>query len=318
MDETTLEKFGILIKNDDISLLNTTINNDVEISYRKFKIPKATGGYRLIEVPNKDLMKKQRQILNELKKINGTSTKFAHAYVKNRNIITHSKVHAGKYYFVKIDLSNFFWTCRKDWFIFMRNYTKYLDNIPDILYDDIINYCFYKNRLAMGAPTSPMLSNIIMIPIDYRIDKLAKSSGRHGTRDNISYSRYADDIMISSDMRLIKVLNKLKCFFYKTPFYINKNKTYSSNWKRRIVITGLVSNKKPNIKKVFYKRIRAEIFNLKKDLLSGRINRLEKSQINRLIGIVNYFSFVNKRFEYMKFSIKELKSIERIKKRQCN
>ena len=49
----------------------------------------------------------------------------------------------------------------------------------------------YKGKLPQGAPTSPILTNMVCAPLDTQLTKLAK-------KYNLQYSRYADDITFST------------------------------------------------------------------------------------------------------------------------
>lgn len=76
--------------------------------YTIFKIPKHSGGYRVIESPNPELMKKQKDDLNKrLYKLLPISP-FAHGFVKNKSIVTNALPHVGKKYIMKFDIENFF------------------------------------------------------------------------------------------------------------------------------------------------------------------------------------------------------------------
>ena len=93
----------------------------------------------------------------------------------------------------------------------------------------------YNGRLPQGSPISPLITNIMMIPIDLEIAKWCREQKPH-----LVYTRYADDILISSEfnfkwhevqLKLIEILKK-----FETPFSLNAEKTrYGSsagrNWK---------------------------------------------------------------------------------------
>lgn len=50
--------------------------------------------------------------------------------------------------------------------------------------------CVYRNGLPQGAPTSPCLSNLVNVPLDQRLWRLAQRSGA-------LYTRYGDDLTFS-------------------------------------------------------------------------------------------------------------------------
>ena len=58
--------------------------------------------------------------------------------------------------------------------------------------------CTYEGYLPQGAPTSPYLSNLILRDFDKKIQQICSSL-------NYTYTRYADDITISSNNKITKV-----------------------------------------------------------------------------------------------------------------
>ena len=59
----------------------------------------------------------------------------------------------------------------------------------------IMYLCTYRERLPQGAPTSPFLSNLVYAKFDNQISGIVSTQG--GRRE-IIYTRYADDVTISS------------------------------------------------------------------------------------------------------------------------
>ncbi len=87
-----------------------------------------------------------------------------------------------------------------------------------------LSYAFYEDKLPQGTPLSPTLTNILMTPLDDYIQKTLWN--RHS---NFCYTRYADDMLISSVYDFKKdeieqiVVDAIKKF--NVPFEINKAKT---------------------------------------------------------------------------------------------
>ena len=113
----------------------------------------------------------------------------------------------------------------------------------------------YKGVLPQGAPTSPIITNLICNILDMRILKIAK-------KYRLDYTRYADDLSFSTnDKKFLTVYT----MFYKeinkeinnVGLHINEKKTRLQFKDSRQTVTGLIVNKKVNINHNFYKTTRA-------------------------------------------------------------
>lgn len=163
-------------------------------------------GYKLREVHTHI-----SEVLNRLIEINDSS----YAYRKEVSIKDCVNNHVGNKYFLKIDIHKFFESIRK---VSMNKILKmnlssdiensYDQNLKGKSYNyksktidswegiyDILNLCFVKGRMPLGLVTSPVLANIYMNEFDYRIVK---------EFPNLTYSRYSDDILISSENPFVK------------------------------------------------------------------------------------------------------------------
>lgn len=220
--------------------------------YRKFYIPKKSGGLREINAPKDDLMFALRELKNLFEKemfaLYHTS---AFAYVKGRCTVDAIKRHQQNRsrWFAKLDFSDFFgsttlkFVVDKFSVIFpFSEIVKYTDGRDALT--KALSLCFLNGGLPQGTPISPTITNIMMIPIDYCICNTLR-------KKNFVYTRYADDMIISSkysfscDEVQNIVLETLKNFH--APFVLNTKKTrYGSsagqNWN-----LGLMLNKDNDI-----------------------------------------------------------------------
>ena len=122
---------------------------------------------------------------------------------------------------------------------------------------------FRSNRtfLPTGAPTSPIICNIALTPIDKAIYNLVTPMGYR-------YSRYMDDIYISTEKskRNWELIDNVKNLLKNQGFHVNRKKTrwMTPNSNDSIIITGvqLGSNRVP---KQFRKKLRARLNNLARD-----------------------------------------------------
>lgn len=159
--------------------------------YKVFKIPKKKGGYREIAAPANNL-KLIQQKLNEI--LTNYYENFiasqVHGFCHNRSIVTNAKHHLRKKYVLNIDLKDFFPSIHFGRVngLFRSEPFNFNDKISNIL----ANICCHEGVLPQGSPTSPIITNFICKKLDKELQHLAK-------RNNCKYTRYADDITISSN-----------------------------------------------------------------------------------------------------------------------
>ncbi|WP_186810103.1 reverse transcriptase domain-containing protein, partial [Halomonas halophila] len=168
-----------------------------ETKYKKFSIKKASGGEREIYSPDSRLKLLQQRLaatlnecLKEIEAQNGHSKTLSHGFKKNLSTITNAKNHRKKRYVFNIDIKDFFPSINfgrvRGYFI--SNYQFELD--PKVA-TVIAQIACYENMLPQGAPTSPVISNLIGHILDIRMLRVAKAN-------NCYYTRYADDITFST------------------------------------------------------------------------------------------------------------------------
>ena len=119
----------------------------------------------------------------------------------------------------------------------------------------IANLCCYKGKLPQGAPSSPIITNLISNVMDMRLLKIAK-------KYKLDYTRYADDLTFSTNDR--KFLEIQEQFYQEVAkeiessgFKINDKKTRLQFRDSRQEVTGVIVNKKLNVNRDYYKRTRA-------------------------------------------------------------
>ena len=278
--------------------------------YTTFYIPKKSGGLREINAPVPELMTALRNLktLFETKMYAKYHTS-AFAYVSGRSPIDALKMHQGNgsNWFLKTDFTNFFGSTTPE---FLRYSLSLIFPFSEIVksprgraaLDKVLSLCFLHGGLPQGTPTSPMLTNLMMIPIDHKISNAL----RNFNGQSFVYTRYADDCQISSRKdfdynQVIGFINQTLNDF-RAPFTIKEEKTRygsraGSNWN-----LGLMLNKDNEIT-IGYKnkqRFRAMISNYILDRKNGNSWSLHDIQV--LHGLINYYHMVEP--EYVKEVIK--------------
>lgn len=289
--------------------------------YTTFEIPKKAGGTRQISAPAQKLKSVQRKLslaLQEEQRViyleNDISPNIAHGFVPGKSIITNAKIHSKKKYVINVDLEHFF-----DCFTFsrVRGYFEKNRNfqLPYNIAVMIAQLTCYDGRLPQGAPTSPIITNLICQILDYRILNLAKEY-------KLDYTRYADDLTFSTnDKHFLDLcpdfLMGLDKLVKKAGFAINWDKYRLQYKDSRQSVTGLVVNDKINVTREFYKTTKSMAHELYKSgkyeildpagkKIPGTINQLE-GRFAFIDSIVHY----NNSLDDSKHKINELSSFER-------
>ncbi len=245
---------------------------DAKNHYKRFVMKKRDGESREIFAPKPCLQAVQRRILDDLLqqvKLNS----HAQGFRKKRSILTNARFHIGKQAVIKMDLKEFFPSITFDRVAGMFASLGYPRRVA-ILLTKLVTH---GGRLPIGAPTSPAVSNIICRRLDQRFAGLAE-------KKDFDYSRYADDITVSSDnKRINNMIPLFKEMIRDEGFEINEAKLRILRNGGQQKITGIVTNTKPNIDKKEIRKLRAVIHNCRhKDMKQEMIKwaKREKNMNN--------------------------------------
>lgn len=270
-----------------------------ENQYKEFKIPKKTGGYRKIIAPSENLKYIQKWILDNILNtlnING----FANGFVANRSIITNARKHVGKACVVNIDIKDFFpsITYQEVYSVFIEmGYTRHLS----IFFSGM---CTHEGVLPQGAPTSPILSNIVCDNLDNRLAELANNI-------NADYTRYADDITFSGNKSIAKYIKLIKTIIRNERFEINRKKLRVHYQHHRQMVTGLIVNEVLSVPKETKRYLRQQIYYSKKHGVTDNLLKQGIFKTNykeHLYGLAYFIKMVEK--AKAKRFIKELDQID--------
>jgi RNA-directed DNA polymerase len=157
--------------------------------YRAFEIPKRTGGMRPIHAPHGLLRELQDKMKADLDRLYQPHPN-AHGFIVAKSVASNAKPHVGKRWVLNVDLEDFFPSIN---FGRVRGlFMKPPFDMAPAAATVCAQIATFKNGLPQGAPTSPTLSNLIAVPLDRTLLRLARSQ-------HVTYSRYADDITFSTD-----------------------------------------------------------------------------------------------------------------------
>lgn len=235
-----------------LALMNK-ISNPQE-HYTTFKIPKRSGGLRTINAPDENLMKDMRAINNiftyNMKVLAHDS---AWAYVKGRDVVSAMREHTNNKsnWYLKTDLKDFFGSCSVD-FIEQQLRDVYPYGLLESRFNGfcrtLAEYATLDGGLPQGTPLSPIITNSIMIPIDYKINKLLNELVEGGVlpKQRYIYTRYADDIIISAktEFNYELLISYIEDRIFKdTPLKFNKAKTRFATSSGRNWNLGVMCNR---------------------------------------------------------------------------
>ncbi len=308
-----------------------------ENNYSSFSVPKKSGGRRVINSPVRGLKHIQTSLNIILQSIYKPQMP-VHGFRRNRSVVTNAQLHTGKNYVYNIDLKDFFPSIHKARiekrlqlppFNLNKNKVEIATLISRLttqrvyefknkntgkkadIFDELIAELLVpKNKpykkyavLPQGAPTSPIISNIICEKLDRRLMGLAK-------RFNVKYTRYADDITFSSmhnvyqdDSEFIVEMNKI---IAEQNFEINPKKTRLQKRGYRQEVTGVIVNDKTNVNRRYIKQLRAMLYSIEKFGIEKAEKNFEKhyktdrgyvkkdipSMLNVLYGKLQYLKMV--------------------------
>jgi RNA-directed DNA polymerase len=266
------------------------ILRDTTQAYEKFYVPKRSGGLREINAPSEELKSIQRNILHFfMHDLGMLPHNAAFAYIAGRGTKECMMVHQQNesQWFLKLDIKDFFPSCTES---FVEQALHRLYPIPFIGQDnlkEIISACALNGALPQGAPSSPYLTNLIMIPYDYELTNRLWDCNR----THYAYTRYADDIIISSKYEFdSNQITAIVCDILKdTPFKIKTEKTRYGSRAGRNWNLGLMLNKDNNISlgHKFKQRFRAAVFSFLMDYKNNI--QWKASDTHQLIGWYSYF-----------------------------
>lgn len=286
-----------------------------EAQYETFYIPKHSGGLRRIDAPKLELM----TLLRDIKNIFDNDLHFlahdrAFAYVKHRSTKEALQEHQknNSKWFLKLDMQDFFPSCTYARIMAAMSKTfPFATLLGDTRCEEILQkiakICLLNGKLPQGTPMSPILTNLIMVGYDFRLYKKLNDFDRQ----RFIYTRYADDLLISSQFAFDKekVLKEVQGIIQ--PFQLNLAKTRYGSSAGRNWNLGLMLNKDNQIT-IGYKRkqrVKAAIFNFLQDFTNG--TRWSTIDTQVLLGLMSYYQKIEPEYiEYITTKYSEKFNVE--------
>jgi len=255
--------------------------------YRTYQIPKRKGaGFRTIDHPSKHLKFLQRWLVRNVFSHAPVHTS-VYSYKEGTGIRKHARLHVNCKYTLRIDFCDFFPSIKSTDVrrLLNENRSRFPIQITDQDIDIVTSLACKNDKLTIGAPCSPSISNAIMHDFDEHWSQKARQA-------NAIYSRYADDIYFSTNRPgvLLGLLSELKedlAVRNSPQLILNNSKTIFTSRKRKRVITGIVvtPDRKLSLGREKKRQLKTLVY------LFGK-NQLRKDRAKSLQGLLSYASTI--------------------------
>ncbi|MER8522269.1 reverse transcriptase domain-containing protein [Mesorhizobium sp. M0644] len=234
--------------------------------YHQFEIAKGRDKTRIINAPNERLKYLQRHIaplLDQLYRVRNP----VHGFVSGKSVKTNALAHLRKRFVLNIDLKDFFPSITENRVAGVLEALGIDSRVASI----VARLCCHNAHLPQGAPTSPVLSNMICFRLDKELLTFAKSA-------RCIYTRYADDITLSSNQPMTALFEgpaqplghfapdllvaTLRNIVVTNGFAINPNKAHYADRNSRRMVTGLKINELINVDRRYVRNVRAALYSV--------------------------------------------------------
>ncbi|HLW52649.1 MAG TPA: reverse transcriptase family protein [Candidatus Angelobacter sp.] len=279
-------------------------------------LAKRAGSLRLIEAPKVRLKQIQQKMLAEiLSRIPPHPA--AHGFVRERSIKTFVASHVGRRVVLRMDLKDFFPSFPATRIQAVFRTLGYPEAVADLLGglctsatpgdvwgraafgEDTLHLwesraeaqaLYSRRHLPQGAPTSPALANICSYRLDCRLTGLAKAAGA-------IYTRYADDLAFSGDLEFERVVERfaihVAAILHEEGFQVHHRKTRIMRQGVRQHLAGLVTNKRLNIRRQDFDRLKAILTNCARTGPSAQNRESHPFFREHLEGRVGFMEMIN-------------------------
>lgn len=288
----------------------------IENLYTTFEIPKKNGDMRIIHAPIEPLKLYQKVLAQKLYEYQlylenkeGKHPNISHGFIPGKGIITNAQVHRNKRYVINLDLENFFDAIHfgrvKGYFEKNRDY-----NLPNEVALVIAQISCFNGSLPQGAPSSPIIVNLMCQILDMHILKIAKHF-------KLDYTRYADDLTFSTNnkdfiLKYEEFLKKIRDEIQKSGFKINDSKTRIQFKDSRQEVTGIIVNKKLSVNRNYCRATKAmanHLYHYGKFEIDGQEGTL--SQLEGRFSFIDCLDHYNNKLDNEKHTFWTLSGRER-------
>ena len=229
--------------------------------YTTAEIKKRRGGTRSLLIPRTALKVLQRKLLQVLSAVFTPKT-CVHGFVSKRSILSNAKPHVRRTWVLNVDIKDFFPSIN-----FGRVRGAFMAR-PCFRNAEVATalaqICCHDNQLPQGAPTSPIVANLVCSRLDGAAIHLAKTN-------RLTYTRFADDLTFSTNLPKFPasiaaaggagtdtlIGPEMEKLLSQEGFTANASKVRLQNARSKLEVTGLTVNRFPNTSRNYVRQIRA-------------------------------------------------------------
>ena len=255
--------------------------------YKVYFIPKRKPGeFRTIAQPAREVKALQYWVMANILRqfpVHPAAT----AYREGRNIADNARPHAYNRFLLKLDFKDFFPSIRDT--DFKRFLTKNAPAVTDVEAELLTRILFWRPKgtrhlcLAIGAPSSPLLSNILLFDFDRAVSRFCSRLGISYTRyaDDLSFSAQASDLLAEAEKQVAGL-----CTRRRSPrLTLNIEKTVRVSKKGSRKVTGLVLTNEGRIS--LGRDLKREISATVHYFLTGKLSKEETLSLRGTLAYAN-------------------------------
>ncbi len=301
-EEELAEAMGITVS--ELRFLSFSREVSAINHYRKFNIPKKTGGSRTISAPMPRLKSAQHWILESvLNKLELHEA--ANGFVRKKSIVTNAQPHLQSDVLLNLDLKDFFPSIsypRVKGLFKSLGYSEKFATIfaiictePETDEVELDGKRYFvavsERKLPQGAPTSPAITNLICRKLDARLLGLSK-------KYDFLYTRYADDLTFSAkgdaSKQAHQLLSNIRKILKDEDFVLHPEKLKILRKGNRKEVTGIVVNDKLGVDAKELDRFRALLYQIEKEgTLQGKHWNNARNLLPSIQGYANFVYMVD-------------------------
>lgn len=243
--------------------------------YRVFTLKKTDGGERKISTPKTYLKVVQWWVLDNILSPQSLG-ECVHGFRSGHSYVTNARAHEKSRHILNVDIKSFFDSIK------MSQITNVFSSLgyPEGGSFALTALTSLDGLAPTGAPTSPMIANLIFRDADVALAEFAHENG-------FIYTRYADDLTFSAQRRIpSETVDRVAKIIGAAGFELNTKKTKFMGPGDRQDVTGVVVNSRLNPPKEWRNWARGYLHRVR---MNPHENAGEVGRVRGVYGILRQF-----------------------------
>lgn len=268
LEYSVVDSVGVLAGQLDRSIysLVETAREIAENTRYRYVAVVLRGKSRQLWVPDDSLKYLQRDICEFFVPASDLLGPQVNGFARNRSNRTNAAIHVGQVWVQKFDLKDFFSSVSSDQVLIAIRSLGIADEPSKLL----AGLTTYLGSLPQGAPSSPILSNLVLAEVDNLLLQLAKEH-------HLTYSRYADDLTFGG-AELFDLSGAVSQAVARFGFQLNASKTRLAGPGHPRFVTGLfVDDKQLRLRKSFKRDLARHLYFVEKFGMEEHAHRMDQS-----------------------------------------